>query len=68
MMRLLWGVIAPAAVLVPLAIAIPKLRHLSIPLRIFVYYLLFGGCINGTAIILARNGINNMPLGHLILP
>jgi hypothetical protein len=65
MMRLLWGVIAPAAVLVPLAIAIPKLRHLSFPLRIFVYYLLFGGCMNAAAIILGKNGINNMPIGHL---
>ncbi len=64
-MRLLWGIIAPAAVLIPLAIAIPKMRFLSFPLRIFVYYLLLGGCMNATAIILAKNGMNNMPIGHL---
>jgi hypothetical protein len=65
MMRLLWSVIAPASVLIPLVIAIPKMRHLSFPLRIFVYYLLFGGCMNAIAIILGKNGINNMPIGQL---
>jgi hypothetical protein len=65
MMRLLWSVIAPASVLVPLAIAFPKMKHLSFPLRIFVYYLLFGGSMNVAAILLAKNRINNLPLGHL---
>ena len=65
MSRLLWGVIAPAAIVLPLAIAAVRLKHLQKPLRLFMYYLLFGGSINLVAVLLAGKGINNMPLGHL---
>lgn len=62
--NLIYGVIAPVSILIPLLIALSKFRRLHAALKTIVYYLILGGIINVAGILLAKNGINNMPLAH----
>jgi hypothetical protein len=66
MSHLFIGVIAPCTILAPVSIAIIKYVNLPVTVRHVFYYLLSSGCINLAAIILSYNGINNLPLLHLL--
>lgn len=66
MSHLFIGVIAPCTILLPLIIAIINYVNLPPAVKHIFYYLLCSGCINLAAIILSYNGINNLPLLHLL--
>lgn len=57
------GIVAPGAVLAPVAIAVYKTRYLARSERFFLLYLLFCGCFNLLAKLTAHH--NNLPLLHL---
>jgi hypothetical protein len=59
------GVIVPASVIIPIAFAIVKYRHINKPLSIIFWYLLFAGVVNACAAFLAFRHINNLPLLHV---
>lgn len=59
------GIIAPLCILLPICMFIYKRKHADRSTKIMFYYLVAAGLINATAIILARNGIRNLPLLHL---
>jgi hypothetical protein len=65
MLKLYIGIIIPLSILIPLIVALYRYHGLPGPAKSIFHYLVFSGIINGIAIILARNGINNLPLLHL---
>jgi hypothetical protein len=65
MLRLYIGIIIPLSILIPLIVALYRYHQLPGPARSIFHYLIFSGIINCIAIVLARNGINNLPLLHL---
>lgn len=66
MSRVFIGAIAPSFILLPVSVAILKYAHMPLSVRHIFYYLLGSGCINLIAILLANNGIINLPLLHLL--
>ncbi len=65
-MRYLYeGVIVPASIVIPVCIAAYRYKILLPAYRIILYYLLFAGCINLAADVLAENHIRNLPLLHV---
>ena len=59
------GIVAPLSILLPVCMFLYKRKHTDRSTTIIFYYLIAAGLINATAIILARNGIRNLPLLHL---
>src|SRR6201999_1594371 len=57
------GVIVPSAILIPVSAGAHRYKKLKAS-RLLFLYLLIGGIINLWGIILARKGINNLPLLH----
>jgi hypothetical protein len=65
MLKLYIGIIIPLSILIPLIVALYRYHQLPAPAKSIFHYLVFSGVINCIAIIMARNGINNLPLLHL---
>jgi len=57
------GVVVPSAILIPVSVGAQRYNKLKASRFLFLY-LLIGGIINLWAIILARKGVNNLPLLH----
>lgn len=66
MSRIFIGAIAPSLILLPVSVGILKFTKMPLSFRHIFYYLLGSGCINLIAILLANNGIINLPLLHLL--
>lgn len=64
MLRFYIGILIPLSILVPLGVAIFRYRLLPSPAISIFIYLVLSGCANGIAIVMARNGMNNLPLLH----
>src|SRR6187200_274708 len=61
-------IIVPASILVPVSIAVFRYGKLPPYGKCLLYYLVFTGAVNITAIILAWNGMNNIWLLHILTP
>jgi hypothetical protein len=59
------GVIVPASVTIPLAIAIARFKYIGQSLKIIFLYLLMAGITNCIAAFLAFTHRNNLPLLHI---
>lgn len=60
------GVLVPLTIILPVFIAIIRYHKLPSECRILFYYLIMAGLINTVASMMARNGIRNLPLSHLL--
>lgn len=60
------GVLVPLSIILPVFIAIIRYNKLPAEGRILFYYLIMAGLINTVATMMARNGIRNLPLSHLL--
>jgi hypothetical protein len=56
--------VVPGAVLLPIAILLPKLRHMPAYIKLLFYYLVIAAIMNVTSIITARNDIDNLWILH----
>lgn len=68
MLRLYIGILVPVSILFPLTAAIGRNPLLSRAAKSIVHYLAFSALINAVSILVARKGINNLPLLHLFTP
>jgi hypothetical protein len=59
------GIIVPASIVIPLAMALARYRSAGKPLRIVFIYLIIAGLTNVVAAALAFRRINNLPLLHI---
>jgi len=59
------GIVVPLSILLPIGMFIYKSKYADKPTTLIFVYLVAAGLINATAVVLARNGIRNLPLLHL---
>lgn len=57
--------VAPASVLLPIAVFLPRYRVAGRALKILFYFLLISAAVNGVATVMATYHMRNLPLLHL---
>ncbi len=64
MVTFLLGKVVPLTVLVPIVIGIIRFNKFPFYLKVIVVFALMSGITSGASILLAKRGINNMPVFH----